>query len=411
MAVTKRENINVRAREIDFVSRFQNQFQALQELLGITRPIKKEPGTTLKTLKAGITLENGYVPEGAQIPYSTATVTEAPLTDLTLEKYLKGVTIEAINKYGYDVAVAKTDEALINQLQADVMGRFYGFLQSGALVSNESTFQLALAMAKGNVLNAFKAMNKTVTEVVGFVNVLDFYEYLGTANITVQTMFGMQYVKDFMGYGTIFLEDGSKIPRGKVIATPVDNIVLYYTNPADSAFANAGLNYTVVGETNIIGVHIEGNYGTAVSDIYALMGMVMYAEYLDGIAVVTIGTEVTPTLTAKTGTIFGKAVSDLQDVTISNGVIKGVLKAQDETFAGFDLEKGDHFLAVQFGSVTADKVEVGLYPSQGAGMVELDSDNDAVLQVASAGQIMMVKTTVSGVANVKSYALSGLVLE
>ena len=76
--------------------------------------------------------------------------------------------------------------------------------------------------------------------------------------------------------------------EGKVIATPVDNIDLYYVDPSDSDFAKAGLAYTVEGETNLIGFHTEGNYGTAVSDSFALMGLTLFAEYLDGIAVVEI---------------------------------------------------------------------------------------------------------------------------
>ena len=49
-----------------------------------------------------------------------------------------------------------------------------------------------------------------------------------------------------------------------------------------------GLSYTVQGETNLIGVHVEGDYKRATGDMYALMGMKLWAEYLDGIAVYTV---------------------------------------------------------------------------------------------------------------------------
>ena len=68
----------------------------------------------------------------------------------------------------------------------------------------------------------------------------------------------------------------------------VDNIHLYYVDPSDSDFAKLGLNYTVKGETNLIGVHVEGDYSRATGDMYAIMGMKLWAEYLDGIAVATI---------------------------------------------------------------------------------------------------------------------------
>jgi hypothetical protein len=100
-------------------------------------------------------------------------------------------------------------------------------------------------------------------------------------------MFGLQYVKNFMGAETMVLS--SEIPEGTVIATPSENIVLYYVDPADSDFAQLGLNYTTDGETNLIGFHANGNYSTAVGESYALMGLKLWAEYLDAIAVVTVG--------------------------------------------------------------------------------------------------------------------------
>lgn len=292
--LTTTNQINVTAREVDFVSRFTENWQTLLDLFGIMRPIKKTPGTVLKSKKAGITLQSGNVGEGEEIPYSQATVTEVDYDDVKLEKFRKGVTVEAINKYGYDVAVQKTDDAFLNELQRNVTDRFYDYLNTGTLSVSETNWQRALAMAKGAVINKFKQMHLTVTDVVGFANVLDLYDYLGSANITVQSAFGYQYIKDFLGYSTIFLLSDEEIPRGRVIATPVENIDLYYVDPSDSDFARAGLEFTVDGEIPLIGFHVEGNYGTAVSDAFALMGMTLFSEYIDGIAVADV--DITPTL-------------------------------------------------------------------------------------------------------------------
>ena len=107
----------------------------------------------------------------------------------------------------------------------------------------------------------------------------------------MQNQFGFQYIKDFMGFNTIFLLSEDEIERGKVIATPVENIVLYYVDPGDSDFAKAGLVYaTGIGETNLIGFHTQGNYNTAVSEAFAIMGLTLFAEYIDGIAVISFGT-------------------------------------------------------------------------------------------------------------------------
>lgn len=287
-------DIQVTAREIDFVTRFERNWQHLRDILGIMRPIKKQPGAVLKSKYAEGTLQSGNVGEGEEIPYSKFTVKEKTYAEMTIEKYAKAVSIEAIKDHGYENAVQMTDDEFLFQLQTNVTSRFYDYLKTGTLTSTETTFQMALAMAKGRVENRFKQMHRNVTGVVGFVNILDVYEYLGAAEITIQNQFGFQYMKDFMGFNTIFLLSDSEIPRGQVIATPVENIVLYYVDPNESDFARAGLVYTVSGETNLIGFHTQGNYHTAVSEAFAVMGLTLFAEYIDAIAVITI--DDTPTL-------------------------------------------------------------------------------------------------------------------
>lgn len=283
-----KNDIQVKAREIDFVTRFERNWQHLRDILGIMRPIKKQPGAVLKSKYAEGTLQRELVGEGEEIPYSKFTVKEKNYAEMTIEKYAKAVSIEAIKDHGYENAVQMTDDEFLFQLQTDVTGRFYDYLKTGTLTSTETTFQMALAMAKGRVENKFKQMHRNVTGVVGFVNILDVYEYLGAAEITIQNQFGFQYMKDFMGFNTIFLLSDSEIPRGQVIATPVENIVLYYVDPNESDFVRAGLVYTVSGETNLIGFHTQGNYHTAVSEAFAVMGLTLFAEYIDAIAVITI---------------------------------------------------------------------------------------------------------------------------
>ena len=285
--LTKTADIQVTARELDFVSRFEANWDHLREILGIMRPIKKMPGAQLKSKYAEGTLQAGTVAEGEDIPYSKFTVKEKVYDEMTIEKYAKAVSIEAIKDHGYDNAVQMTDDEFLFQLQTNVTDRFYDYLNTGTLnVEGATTFQLALALAKGSVINKFKTMHRTATGVVGFVNVMDVYKYLGTADVTVQNQFGFQYIKDFMGYNTVFLLGDNEIAQGRVIATAVENIVMYYVDPADSDFVRAGLVYTTgEGETNLIGFHTQGNYNTAVSEAFAIMGITLFAEYIDAIAV------------------------------------------------------------------------------------------------------------------------------
>lgn len=286
--LTMTADMQIEARKIDFVTRFALNWEHLRTILGIMRPIRKQPGAVLKSKKATLTLASGTVGEGEEIPYSKANIVEIPYAEMTVEKYAKAVSIESIKDHGYEVAVGMTDDAFLFELQDNVTARFYTYLNTGSLKANETTWQRALAMAKGNVVNKFKQMHRTCTEVVGFANVLDLYDYLGDANITIQSAFGFQYVKDFMGYKVVFLLSDAEIDRGRVIATPVENIALYYVDPSDSDFAKAGLVYTTDGETNLIGFHTQGNYNTAVSESFAIMGMTLFAEYLDAIAVIDV---------------------------------------------------------------------------------------------------------------------------
>ena len=280
---------NVTAREVDFVTRFGDNWEALRNILGIMRPIRKTAGTSLVAYTASVTLESGAVDAGEVIPYSKATIVQAAKSDVTIEKYAKAVPIEDVNTYGAEIAIEKSDDAFLTQLQNVVLSKFYTFLNTGSTTGSATNWQDALAKAQGLVLNKFATIQKDVTAVVGFANILDAYDYLGSANITVQTAFGLTYIKDFMGYSTLFLLPAAQIARGDVIATAVENIDLYYIDPSDSDFAKLGLEYTVQGETNLIGFHAQGNYHTAVGESYALMGMALWAEYLDGIAVVSFG--------------------------------------------------------------------------------------------------------------------------
>lgn len=307
--LTKTSDITIQAREIDFVSRFTNNWEALREIMNVMRPIRKAPGTVLTAYNATLTLQSGAVAEGDEIPYSQATVAPVAYGDLTIEKYAKAVSIEAVNKYGATVAVQKTDEAFLNELQGKVMDDFYDFLGTGTLRSAETTFQMAFAMAIGLVRDKFKKLHKNESNIIVFVNTLDVYRYLGSANITVQTANGMTYIENFMGASTVILS--SEIPEGKIIAVPADNLVLYYTDPSDSEYGQLGLNYTVQGETNLIGFHANGDYSHAVGESFAIMGMKLWAEYLDAIAIVFVGTA-TKVTTAETATAIGTSTTEFQ---------------------------------------------------------------------------------------------------
>lgn len=290
MAVTTNttltSDITINVREIDFVTRFEQTWDALREIMGIMRPVRKQPGTKLVASKATITLQSGTVAEGDEVPLSKAKVTPVTYEELTFQKYRKRVTAEAVDKYGAEVAVQKTDDAFLNEITGDVLDSFYTFLQTGTLTGTESTFQMAVAMAVTKVADKFKKLRYSYGNIIAFVNTLDVGRYLGGANISLQTKNGIQYLKDFLGADTVIVT--SEIPENTVIATPAENIVLYYAD-VSSELTALGLNYTVNSNpSGLIGVHKEPVYGRVSGDTHAILGMKLFAEYLDGISKITV---------------------------------------------------------------------------------------------------------------------------
>lgn len=319
--MTGQAQIQVRAREIDFVTSFSKNLQALLDVMKITRMVKKQNGTTLKTKKVSGTLQSGNVAEGEEIPLSQYTVEEIPFDTIKIEKYRKGVSLEAIAENGYDVAVQSTDDEFKTDLTNIVTDKFYAQLKAGSLVGHETSWQMAVAMAIGKVVEKFQKMKRTATGVALWVNTLDVYKYLGAADITLQTAFGFKYMKDFMGADVVFVS--AEIPENVVIATPLNNLVAYYVDPGDSEFVRAGLSYTTDTDTGFIGFHAQGTYERAISDMFAIMGVRLFCEYLDAVAYIAVGSSDTQTLGSLTlnsvaGSESGKTIITKDEMLLSN---------------------------------------------------------------------------------------------
>lgn len=310
--------IQVRAREIDFVTSFGRNFQALLDVMGISRAIRKANGSVLRVRTASGTLQSGEVAEGDLVPLSQYEVTEKDFDTIKILKYKKGVTIEAIAEKGYEAAVAMTDEEFRSDLQNVVLNKFYDQLKAGSLVGHETSWQMAVSMAIGRVRDKFETMGRTATGTAVWVNTLDVYKYLGAAEISMQTAFGMNYVQNFLGADVVFIS--SRIPEDVVIATPLNNLVACYVDPSDSEFARAGLVYTTDPTTGFIGFHTQGNYDRVISEMDAIMGLRIFAEYQDAIAYIAVGSSDTQTLGGLTVTSAEGSVSGMTQLSVEPGL-------------------------------------------------------------------------------------------
>ena len=331
-------------REVDFVTRFTREISVLKTILGNIRMEKHEPGTQLTAKKAVVTLNTSAVGEGETIPYNVVTYTETNIGSLTWDKQKIGVTLEAISKHGYDAAVQQADDDMLYRLRAKIANNFFTFVQTGTLVSDIDSFDFksALAEAQAQVQSKWEDMDKGYSDVIAFANVKDAYRYLGAADITTQTAFGMTYIENFLGYSKLFLT--SKIPQGKVVATPSQNIILYYADATANDFTKAGFKFRTDGEENLIGVHVDGNHNTDVSELSTVSGLGLFAEYLDGIAVIDIK-GVTPQLRviSAAGSSSGKTALTVSGYTLGSGDSykykvtddEIVVRAGDSTASGY----------------------------------------------------------------------------
>jgi hypothetical protein len=239
-------------------------------------------GTALYVYKTTGTLQPGAVPEGEIIPLSQYQRTKTPVGDITIKKWRKAVTAEAIKKSGYNEAVNETDAKMLSDIQTGIRNQFFTFLngQTGTPVSG-ATLQAVIAKTWGNLQVLFE---NDAIEAVHFINPLTIADYLATAQITMQTAFGMNYIEDFLGMGTVIMN--SQIPQGKVISTAKENIIMYYLT-MNGEVAQA-FNLTA-DESGYIGVHNSQTDNRAQIELLAMSGITFLVEYADGVVVGTIG--------------------------------------------------------------------------------------------------------------------------
>ena len=271
----------VKAREIEFVTLFGESIKKLVEALGVTRKIPKQAGYTLKAYKATGTLQPGTVAEGDLIPLSKYQTEAVSYAEIVLKKWRKATSAEAIVEKGYDQAVQMTTDRMLKDVQKGIRTDFFTFLATGTGSATGATFQAALAQAWGQLQVLFEDDS---IEAIYFMNPLDVADYLATAQITTQTAFGMTYVENFLGLGTVIFD--SKVPEGTIYATAKDNIVLYYV-PVNGADLGNAFSFTA-DQTGLIGIHEEADYKHMTAEDTVMSGVVLFAERLDGIVKSTI---------------------------------------------------------------------------------------------------------------------------
>lgn len=282
-----------KVREVDFVEQFTgNILPKLMEALGDVRKIPMMEGTTMYVYKTTGTLQSGSVPEGEIIPLSQYSRTKNAVGEITLKKWRKAATAESIKKSGYDEAVAQTDAKLLNDVQKGIRTDFFDFLTGlDGTVIGASTLQAVLAKSWGQLQVLFE---DDAVSTVHFLNPLTIADYLATATISVQTAFGMNYIEDFLGLGTVVMN--SNIPQGMVYSTAKENLILYYLAMNGDIARAFELTADATGYIGIKSGY--QNEERAQIESLIMSGLQFLVEYADGVVIGQI--DATPSLASMT---------------------------------------------------------------------------------------------------------------
>jgi hypothetical protein len=226
--------------------------------------------------------------EGDEVALSKYTVTKTPIGDLSPIPYRKMTSAKAILQDGYVKAVLDTDNKMLSQIRAQIINQLFTFLATGtgapAAGVSVTNLQKALAYGDAALENAMETNGDTADGAfVHFVSRNDAADYLATANISTQTLFGLTYIENFLGVERVFLTN--KVTDGTVIVTPSENIKAYGIDFGE--LADGGLVYAT-SDNGLIGVAHKGAYDHASAETDVMTGLQLVPEKLDYIVKSTI---------------------------------------------------------------------------------------------------------------------------
>lgn len=272
------------AKSIDYTYRFGENFSKFIEALGITRQIPVQEGFTLTMYTAPkVELADGDVGEGELIPLSKVTPQPATTKEITLKKYRKVTTAEAIQRYGRDKAINMTDDALVKEVQKGIRDYLFTTIKTHGTEQanlNAGTLQGALASAWGALEVLFE---DDVITTVAFVNPMDVANEIANKEITLETQFGLRYYVDLTG--TVVMLNNT-IPKGTVYATAADNLQVAYIAANSDAYSEFNMYTDEFGY--IAMAHGQQLETLSVQTVLA-SGVLIFPERLDGMVKIEIG--------------------------------------------------------------------------------------------------------------------------
>lgn len=283
----KSADVAAKVADREFVRAFDDDVRKLVEVLGIFEPIRRAPNTALKYYETSGTLQSGTVGEAEDIPLSKYTRSGEHIASLSWNKWAKETTLEAISANSYEEAVRETDKKFIKDIQKGIRKQMFDFLKTGTgRIKLGTQSQVVAATLQPTLANIWAQMQldfeDTDASPLYFANPVDLATYLGSAQITTQTAFGMTYISNFLGMYSMVL--ASDIPQGTIITTPRENLHIYYAHASEAE----GFDFESRDETGYIGIHHDPTYRNMTFQTYAVSALAPFCDYLDKIYIAGI---------------------------------------------------------------------------------------------------------------------------
>ena len=273
---------NAPAISIDLTSKFAGNIDELREVLGVTDMEPMASGTTIKIYRMVQVNTPEQVAEGEVIALTQIKQELARTEEITLKKYRKATTAEEIQRVGKNLAINKTDAKLISGVQSEIKGDFYDAMLEGEGTAAGATLQATLANAWGALKKRFADQDVTP---IHFVSSDDVADYLGSAQVTMQNAFGMSYIKDFLGLGTLVITPS--LDKGKTISTAKENLRGAHV-PANSGDVATTFGLTA-DATGLVGMCHTPKSENASIETLVMAGVKFFPEMIDGVIVGTVG--------------------------------------------------------------------------------------------------------------------------
>lgn len=271
------------AISVDFTSRISTNITELQTVLGVSDMMPMPSGTDIKIYKMTKKNTPAQVGEGETIPLTEIERKLVRTITLDLNKYRKNTTAEAIQKVGRNMAVNQTDEKMITEIQKDIKKTFYDTLKTGTGTAAGATLQATLANLWAKLENYYEDMDVSP---IFFINPQDVADYLGTAQITMQTAFGFTYIENFLGLGTAVISP--QVTAKSPIATAKENLNGAYAPISGDVGQTFALSSD---QTGMIGMTHQMKSDNATVDTLIMSNVIFYPEYADGVFKGTISGE------------------------------------------------------------------------------------------------------------------------